>query len=332
MGSLRIQTSPAGLSGPGTASSFSGQASHPHHVPSRTLRKCPGAGRAVLALVVGLVILSASLHGGCGGRGGTTGRAVRVLKWRRSIKAGRTATSTDVGLAEVPASTAEGVDDVMGWSQRGEFARPVVLARDVRRGSVVRRSDIAWGREAASRPVASSPPPAEAGWRDLPVGEPAAVEAEGLYERYMTTTMTADAAELAGRRPAGAASPLEAATQPLVDIGLEKLPAEVPGVVVPAGARRLYGFRQYVPGGVADSLAYVATMAPAAAGRFYRTHLPPKGYRLVAEKPTLRGGGVTLTFVKDPQHRCYVTVYPADKMGNKAKIVLMIARPQVEKK
>ena len=285
-------------------------------------------------MLMAVLAILAAPQAGCRGRGrggGTAGRKVQVLKWRRDIRAGQTATSVDVGLAEVPASAVEGLPDVMTRSHRARFVRPVVLARNVRRGAVVRRSDIAWERQPASRPTAASYPPSVE-WRDLPVGTPATMEAQGLYERYMTTTMTADAAELAGRGPVKPASPLEAATQPLVEIGLERLPADVPGVVAPAGARRLYGFRQYAPGGATDCLAYVVATAPAAVVEFYRTRLPREGYKLVIERPTFRGRGVILTFVKDPEHRCHVTVYPADKMGKKSKIVLMIARPRARKK
>jgi len=247
-----------------------------------------------------------------------------ALQWRRNILAGQRASAADVAVVPLPAGTG---GNVLARDQLQRFARGVWLARSVRRGDWVRPADLAPSAAARAVPASATTAP---DWRKLPSGDPRTIEAEGKYPRYITTTMTAERLE-GETRPAEDTRPVrpaDLATRPLTGTGLRVLGKDVPGAVVPPGAQRLYGFRQSTPDGQSDNLAYLAGMTPAAAEAFYKTKLPPAGYKLLGRGPTMRGkGGLALVFARDVKQHYFVHLYPADKDGKKVKIVLMIARP-----
>jgi hypothetical protein len=268
------------------------------------------------------------LLAGCD-RGEKPASAVVVLRWRRDVLAGSTVSGADVAAIELPATMRRSLGDVLSAGDLRLFSQPVHVGRSVRKDDFVRRGDLVMGRGAVPAPG----PPGErtaADFRDAPVGDPEEMEAEGKHEVYLTTMRVADAAEMAGGPSAaapGAASVPEAATQPLVGTGMQVLGDDVPGVFVPPGSRRLYGFRQKVPDGYSDNLACLVAKRLAAVEDFYRTRLPEAGYKLVGRGPTMRrDDGISLVFARAGKHYYFVNLYSVDK-GKQTKIVLMIGRP-----
>ncbi|KPK85935.1 MAG: hypothetical protein AMJ81_02360 [Phycisphaerae bacterium SM23_33] len=269
---------------------------------------------------------------GCG-RQEKPAQTSRVLKWRRNVPAGSNVSGADVGVVELPVSTDRSFDDVLRGEHLPLFSQPMHLSRHVRKGDLVRGADLLPGP--ASRPAPGSPQAGDvSNWRHLPVGEPGQMEAAGKHPAYVTTTREAPAEgpeSLASEAP-GPGGPMDLATRPLIQASMRILGEDVPDVFVPPGSRRIYGFRQELPEGYSDNLAYLSAAGMAAAETFYKTRLPEEGYRLVGRGATLRrDGGVSLAFVKGGKHHYFVNLHPVDK-GKQVKIVLMIGRPAGEQK
>lgn len=279
---------------------------------------------AALSVLAGL----AGALAGCD-RGQKPPRGVVVLTWRRSVPAGSSVSGADVAAVEMPPDLGRSLEGVLKAEDLGLLARPVHVGRSVRKGNLVRRADLVVGRGPV--PAPGSPDEAKPDFSHLPTGEAEAMEAGGKLEAYLTTTRVADSNEIedpSSLRSPGVGPGLEPATQPLIGTGMEILGDDVPGVFVPPGSRRIYGFRQKVPGGTSDNLAYLVTKRPSSVEDYYKARLVEAGYRLVGRGPTLRqDGGVSLVFVRGGKHHYFVNLHPVDK-GRQTKIVLMIGRPE----
>lgn len=267
---------------------------------------------------------------GCRGRAAAPGATVKMLAWSSSKAAGEEVVARDdLKAVEVRQALAEAFVDLVPESDTSAVVGKV-LARDVQRGNLVRVGDLSGEPPAAvvaTRP--DSAPTTQAAPRPyggLPVGDPAEVEAKGLYEKYVTTPRMARDEQV--RNFEGAppnTSPMGLTTQPLGVAGVTPLKEDAPEVIVPEGATRLYGFRQKLPDGVNETFAYSVSGDAGTIANFYQTRLPPIGYKWV--KAADGGGEVQnryMTFVKGRQSVYFVNLHPADK--GKVKVVLMISR------
>ncbi len=252
-------------------------------------------------------------------RGG--GGAVTVLTWRRSLKAGDEVSRDAVLAVKVPRSSVRVPAEVMTPEDAGALAG-AWLVRDVRKDDFVRHRDIQPFARAPRKPGTGGEAVVEVNEDELePIGK----------GRYLGPTRTA----MGGRfrdgprtRPAGSSAPPDLAGESFAAAGLRRITGAVPGAVVPGKSTRLYAFRRKVPGGSADTLAYLIGMDLASAEKFYRTRMPQAGYNLIVGRDSAAGGrrGRILAFAKGREHYCYVNLYRTDK-DSEVKAVLVIARP-----
>ncbi len=259
-------------------------------------------------------------------------KPVAVLKWRSDLPAGRTALPTDVAVGEAPPAALRAVAGVLK-ADHADLVDSAILARDVKGGALVRRSDFV-------RLAAATSAPADAKWsadrwKDLPVAaEATTMEADGVVDRYITTTRVAEARDIMdfARLGVEAVGSGAIATHPLIEVGLIKVEGPVEDDAAPPGSTRTYAFRQGVPGGQAIQVGYWVKSDLAAVERFYMSHLSEAGYRLGSKGPTARAGGVSLIFLKDARHYCFVRLHPVDTIedgdGGTVKIVLIFRRPR----
>jgi len=293
----------------------------------------PAPARAALAAALAAVLAGVCIQG-CRSNKAPASRNVRVLRWRADLQAGEIVERPDLDVIVLPGDVVARMD----WAVReskidGICGRKVV--RNVSKGGWVRLADI--GEGSAGSAPGSAPAPADPSdrWDHFPVAaDPTTMEAGGDVVRYVTETRIADSAELHDYtdpkdRPIGPGDLFES---PLVHVGLEKLSGPVPGEAAPPGAHRTHAFRQIVPGGRVDHIGYWTTDKLPDVEAFYTRRMTECGYRLVrrAEGPQGRKG-VSLTFYKDAEHQCFVTLRPVDTIeeaaGATVKIILILRRP-----
>jgi len=187
--------------------------------------------------------------------------------------------------------------------------------RDVKAGDFVRERDVQPFGLPASRPAQAA--------IDLDPGELKSV-GDGLF---VSGTMTAVAGRFVDdplELPTPASAPGASERRPLASVGLGAIGGKVADAEVPEGATRIYAFRRAVPGGQADTAAYLVPLDLPAAERFYTARLARAGYTLLGRGKTLRGNGVALVFAKAGRNY-FVNLHPADKK-NRTKAVLVINR------
>ena len=288
---------------------------------------------AVAAALAASALLAGMSIEGCRPGKAAVARNVRVLRWRRDLRPGAVVERADFTVATVPPDEVAAMADLAGEDKLGEIPGRIVR-REVRRGALVRLGDLG-SADAATDPAWVDPSDR---WHDLPVaGDPTTMEADGDIVRYASPTKVADSAGIEDYtdprdRPIG---PGDLIGRPLGDVGLDKITGPVPGEAAPDGAQRTYAFRQYVVGGEVDHLGYYAAGAIGPLEEFYTKHLAAGGYRLArrTDKPHGRDG-VSLTFYKDAEHQCFVTLRPADTIqdagGEGVKIILILRHPAGE--